>query len=539
MPKKRPLLLIAAITGILFLLPVAFAPYGADNGLFHLAGRMIVEEGAVHYRDIVDIKPPLIYYLYGAISTVTGSEPIGVRIFDFLLHGLVALLIYHLVATRSGRTRSGLLAAIIYALLYGGQAFLNMTQTESFLAPITVGLLLLLTRQKISRSLWLMSGLLCGIGFQLKFTFLGLLVLPLAAIYFYRSTAGSTVPTAMVLLGAMLGIGLLPLYLLLTGSTNDFLLMLEFTRGYAATDINGLFGTLVDRGIGVARWYLLYASPLLSALLLYVAYARNTSDRSAPLVRLCLVGMAAMTVTIAIEGNFAGWYFSRLFPFIAISAAVAADRLLEYRRSLRLRGPVFALLITVALLLSPLPRHLYHAGGVSAYLVDGYAGVDRYYGYGEGKGRLAHLEQAGLYARQMLGDSGSMYVASGSASITLLAADRLPINPVFHSGFYIAPFAPDDWRTGLRRAILADPPEILVLDDDVMETVTGVPTSSSEAFGQLPGIDSLITHHYELQMSANGIELYVRGLGHGNSIDDHHQVRAPAHHPRSPAPAHR
>src|SRR4051812_17755127 len=90
----RGWIISTVLIAIPLLLTLTF-PLGPDNGLFFVAGQKILQ-GAIHYRDIVDIKPPLIYYLYAAGIWLFGNTALSVHILDVILqaatcYGLIRL----------------------------------------------------------------------------------------------------------------------------------------------------------------------------------------------------------------------------------------------------------------------------------------------------------------------------------------------------------------------------------------------------------------------------------------------------------------
>ena len=70
------LLAVAAI-GAALLAPTLTYPFGRDQGVFAAAAD-IIERGGVPYRDIWDVKPPGIFYLYRASCSLdTPPSPPG------------------------------------------------------------------------------------------------------------------------------------------------------------------------------------------------------------------------------------------------------------------------------------------------------------------------------------------------------------------------------------------------------------------------------------------------------------------------------
>ena len=76
---------------VLLLSPAILFPVSPDTGLYFVSGWKILG-GGLHYRDIVDLKPPPIYYLY-ALAGLFGRNAIAFRLLDFLLQCATCLLL--------------------------------------------------------------------------------------------------------------------------------------------------------------------------------------------------------------------------------------------------------------------------------------------------------------------------------------------------------------------------------------------------------------------------------------------------------------
>ena len=75
-------LLIGA--GLALLLCMLAYPFGYDQTVFMLGGEMTVKHGAIPYRDFLDTKPPIIFFIYGISSVIFGHHEWSIRAFDIL-----------------------------------------------------------------------------------------------------------------------------------------------------------------------------------------------------------------------------------------------------------------------------------------------------------------------------------------------------------------------------------------------------------------------------------------------------------------------
>src|SRR5688500_5090569 len=73
-----------ALLIVAFIAPTIALPLGPDSSMFYVSAQKILHQGAVHYRDIVELKPPPIYYLY-AFAMMFAESAISIRVLDVLL----------------------------------------------------------------------------------------------------------------------------------------------------------------------------------------------------------------------------------------------------------------------------------------------------------------------------------------------------------------------------------------------------------------------------------------------------------------------
>src|SRR5688500_15649015 len=76
--------LLAIVPAALLLVPNLGFPLGPDGSIFFVSAQKIVA-GAAHYRDIVDVKPPLIYHIYATAILLFGNAEWSIRLLDLFL----------------------------------------------------------------------------------------------------------------------------------------------------------------------------------------------------------------------------------------------------------------------------------------------------------------------------------------------------------------------------------------------------------------------------------------------------------------------
>ena len=116
-----------------------------DESTFILMGQSLLD-GELLYRDLWDLKPPLIFVSFALFIKLFGKSVIAVRVGGAVCVLLSAVLTYYIGRKAFGRISAALAGAtfiLVASLLHGGQA----TLTEHIaLVPLLGGVLILLSR---------------------------------------------------------------------------------------------------------------------------------------------------------------------------------------------------------------------------------------------------------------------------------------------------------------------------------------------------------------------------------------------------------
>ncbi len=156
---------------ILFLLsPVLFFPISTDLAIFVSAGKAIAA-GQKIYVDFIDLKQPLIYYIFALFHLITNSGELQLRIIDFLIQFTTIFFLFRLVREESGNDTIAYMSAALYAISYSALNFNQTMQIESFSGLLLVFIAAFqLKEQKNSRD-YLLAGALTAVLAALKITF--------------------------------------------------------------------------------------------------------------------------------------------------------------------------------------------------------------------------------------------------------------------------------------------------------------------------------------------------------------------------------
>jgi 4-amino-4-deoxy-L-arabinose transferase-like glycosyltransferase len=327
------LVLILALQVILRL-PFLAVPLDRDEGAYgYIAQRILA--GEVPYRDAVDHKPPLIYFLYALLVKFFGSSIAAIRI-PTLFYSLVTTgALFCLGALLWGRG-AALLSVLLYALFSGGVLIRGTTSnTETFLVlPLILALICFLKGMSKDgpgkRIYYLSAGLFSGTAIMLKpvaiFNFLILL--------FFLFTLKNNRPGYDLKNAAYLAAGCLlaPLsfvfYFLGRGAFSDFVFgNIIMNLKYLQDAVGGIF---IKLRFAYTKIHILIRleNPLLWAFalsgLLYI-FARDRSRENLLIAFWALACFAG----VASGGLFFGHYFILFIPALCLLSAYALKRLSE------------------------------------------------------------------------------------------------------------------------------------------------------------------------------------------------------------------
>lgn len=155
---------------LILFLPTLVFPLSSDLSIFMMMGDYILDGKTIYY-DFIDIKPPLLYYVFAFSNLIFGNSEISIR---FFIISYQLATIYFLYNSTKLLFKSQLLSSIISILfvIYFvslGFDFSIIPETLIFL-PFSI-ILYLLIKSPLKSTNLLLSGLLIGLMTGLKFTF--------------------------------------------------------------------------------------------------------------------------------------------------------------------------------------------------------------------------------------------------------------------------------------------------------------------------------------------------------------------------------
>ena len=187
-----------------------------------------LNKGAKLYTDVIDTKPPGIFIAFSMVEKVIGKSIFGIRIFGSLIISLSAFFLF-LISRQFNANRSlSFLAGLCYIITFSCYRTGLAVNTEMFFSLFAlVGLFVLLKAEnKNITSLWLLGGLLIGIGFIFKYVvlagFRAFALFFLVEKSIFKTILRKLLKFTLGILGVLLPFIITHIYFKVTGRFDDF-----------------------------------------------------------------------------------------------------------------------------------------------------------------------------------------------------------------------------------------------------------------------------------------------------------------------------
>jgi len=466
-----------AVWGIIvvLLLPTLALPLGPDQGIFFIVARKLLDGGLL-YRDIVDIKPPLIYHMYAGAIWLMGPSAFSIHVLDVLLQLVTCWLLWRLIRGVGGGDLAAAVAIVVYVLILLAGSVQCLGQTESYTGLFGLPILYAITVRRTSG--WLVAAGCCaGALVLLKYTFGLALVGTVAYLVLFRDEPRRWSMAGFVLLGWLLSMLALAGYMAIPGVFESYRVVWRFTSAYIADMWQP--GAFIKGATSTAVWEMAVEPSLLFTFAagLGVGLAagvmggeggRTQPLRVVQLLRLSLLFFVLFWASIVIEGRFLLYHFSRYSPFLAPLSAFGlvwiARRIATttFASSWCVRRLALVALIVVLFYLSPATTALWRTEAVALKGIARLMGwsvlssVDRDAPYEE-------AEQVAVHVRSNPPSGRDLMVVSGFSGVIYERCGVVPDYRLMHFEMYMARFAPPEWRRETERFLLDRKPRFVVV----------------------------------------------------------------------------
>ncbi len=491
-------LLLIGAAGAALLCPLLTYPFGRDQGVFAAAAD-ILSRGGVPYRDVWDVKPPGVFYLYWVSFALFGRSMLAPRLLDLVWTVTTAGAIWHL-GRRTLSTWVGAAGALFFLIWYvAGNSFWNTTQPDGFAClPLVLAAAAALDGQQKRRPLVdIACGALIAVAVLLKFTLGIFLALPIVGALVPRGDRLSRglLRAAAFILGCGLVLAAVTLAMWRAGALQDMIDVL-FVWNAKYSRLRVPVPVASDPVRQTLRFLVGGSHPLLCpiGLLALVGTVDLMARPASGRLRWVLPSWTLlMMASVWVQGKYYTYHWLPVLPPLCLLAgqglAAVGDLI---RRSTSRPASIVLCALGIAAICGPLAlaywqsahwplRHLTGKADRSAFL----ARYDRY-----GDVSLSADREVAALVRRATGTSDHIFVW-GFEPLIYFLADRAPASRFIYTVPLVTEWSPPQWREELIRDIsVRRPAYIVVAHRDVLPWMTG---RLDDSAAQLAGYDELRT----------------------------------------------
>ena len=349
---------------MIILLPILFFPIATDTAIFIQAGK-IIANGGVPYVDFIDIKPPIIYYIYAFICNIFGSSEFGIHLFDYMIQLLTAFLLYKLVSKYTLSKSTAFWSTIVYSIIYTVLGHNQTMQVESYVPILTMGMITLSLNDDRKYLKIFLVGILAGFITGLKFT--------MGVIIFYQlffdilsgeRRMGVLLRRSLFFVsGFVLSafISFIPL-IVYPSAREGFQNVYYYLSIYSQSTI---FGNVLRDSLKAVAEIFGDKLSLLLTITIFLGLSRSLKvsdkeDNTNKMNSSSFIILILLSISVMIEKKYFLYHFSRLFSVYSIYAGIGLTYIIRtfnsnWKNSLLNKGIIVSTLVFL-LLLSPVPR---------------------------------------------------------------------------------------------------------------------------------------------------------------------------------------
>lgn len=470
--------------------------------MFH--GGKVIAGGGKIYADFIDIKQPLIYYLFALSNLLFGNSEIAPRLLDYLVQLSTAIITFFVVRKLSGKSIIAYISSLIYLIVYISLNYSNTAQCESFSAIILILLIYLFSKDKIKLTDYFSSGVLIGILGGLKVTFLIILfTLPLIITKNDLQTSSKPIINLFSLLfGLILFFFLTHLPLtdsLIYSGFKDALTFLTFYSNFPPLDTDFIRESLKKTAMFFGDNF----SILLFFSTIWGIKLHLTNDielKSKKLLNVSILFTIFLLISVVIERKMMVYHFSRFLLPISIVGSFGLYSfyqiiIIKFKSKNSISKFIVTILVLFFLLFSPIPRY-FNMLAMSYNYFFNQAGYNQMFSdeNSASNNRIEQLEVIN-HLRRTKKEDLVLVINSGGNIINHKISSRL--TSFGHSCFYLSVLKIDKWRKKFFDELnTAD--WLIIQKNDIYYFMTRTNFSSFELIMKDENLSSVIRNKFEI-----------------------------------------
>lgn len=520
---SAPNLAFIAVVGVVILaaLPVLAYPMGRDQGMYANIGLSILN-GGTPYRDMWDIKPPPIYYLYAGAIGLFGQTTWAVHMLDFIFVPITMYALYR-IGLRVMSRQGALLAAALFGVFYFNEQFASLSQSDSLVTmPMALAVLFAYRASEAAsgtRRAWIdsfMVGALCGLVLWFKHYYAFFVVALVVNQIIARRRFPLQDGLAFAAGGLVTG-GSLLVYFASIGIVQEMLIVSQGTAAYNAQgyDFNTFLASMWNY-IGF-RWQHWHAVMAL-ALLWFPVRLTNPRLIKKSSLRLVWLWLAAGLAFVFIQAKGFDTHWIPMLPGLCLLAADTLDRLLT--RTLNRIPPVLLrgfmggrlpAVITAFLIIGILSVPVQSVWAPFWPYLTGNQTLIRYYeNFQANDVKPAEDLRVVRYLERNTTRGDSIFIWGFRPQVAYMAGLR-PATRYQAQFPLVAEWYPPEWRQQNVDVLWAAlPPYVLVMQADWMPWVTGRDQDSHELLVEYEPLNSWLIYNYEFDREMGDFLIWKR-----------------------------
>ncbi len=523
-----------ATTALLLMTMLAF-PMGNDQAIFEVCGALIVKKGAIPFRDFLEMKQPLIFYIYSLSTLLFGRHEWSIRLLDVLYH-VVSLILYYKILRKVYKNEYiALVAILLYTVYFLSGGYWITAETESFALLPQLGILYSLiaafeaTDKRQILGYAILAGACTILVISIKIT-LGLIAIPviLSIIFFSkrRPVGNSTFFISFILSSVVFA--LFEIYWLWASKgLQNLILTFQWFSNYTS-NYSPLFGIATFKDTYyklVPAQFLVTFTPSLIALGIYAIAKHPISMKSEKNPSLlffrffCFLSVVFGVLGVLFERKAYTYHYTRLtwclVPFVAegfFEIWKARRRCFELVRQWSGFRRVIALsslftFFTVFILWSPLPRIVDQSLGWSLIALKNDSSA-RAKKIESSKYDVADVISLARKYAPTLSLQDNIFLWGNTAQL-YYEFDKLPTTICIVNPQLISPWSPNEWTDTIVHQLTQAPPKYFFCElKDERPLVSGTVDDSYTALLKNSPLRDFLFVHYQLVDSNAHFRMY-------------------------------
>ncbi len=330
---KRNIKLVFIISGTILLFPLLFFPLGNDSIVFMNIARKLLA-GHTLYVDAIDLKPPLIYFLYIPVYLISSGSEFIVRIIDFLYQMVILGSAFYVIKKSTGDEKIAFINIILYSLLYTSLGANFTFQSDTHINLVIIWMIHIVLN-KSPKSGWnFLLGAMTGVMFFFKYN-LAILIIPSAFLFWYfqpgqRMASGLIITGLIQAAGMLVFIASVSLVFLQQGVWEGFTDVFDYSLFYSSMPAlnTELFKYIIKEGSAIIadNFSLLYLTFVVIAFARLFRNDEGNAGKNRFMQTLAVFGVILL-VTVFIERKLHIYHFTRFLIIAAIFASFGAGEM--------------------------------------------------------------------------------------------------------------------------------------------------------------------------------------------------------------------